>query len=119
MCTSTIPNIARYIKAANCDAQNLKDLIELDLEYRWKGFFENRVSENCDAFGFLLLPTIDDDLNLLPDNCQSLLLIPELVAEEYRVWIRSEAPRSSCCGFVSELGELHLPTLAGSIDKGW
>lgn len=86
--TGTIPDIARYIEDSHCNARYLRNLIELDLECRWKRFFKNQIRAECDEFGFPLLPTIDDYLNILPHDSRSLLSIPELVAEEYRVRIR-------------------------------
>lgn len=82
----TPPDIASYLRdSASASAQDLSDLIELDLEYRWKQFSIVEPDSARAEREFPLFPLLEDYVALLPEQRQEELLVPQLIAEEYRV----------------------------------
>lgn len=84
-----IPNLASYFRDfRNEDRQLIVDLIEIDLECRWKKF--NAVSDRSmkDPYGFPQFPLVEDYAALLPEPLQQMIFTPHCVAEEYRVRLR-------------------------------
>ncbi|MCA9067883.1 MAG: serine/threonine protein kinase [Planctomycetaceae bacterium] len=81
-------NIAKYLDcSASIDIIELHDLIELDLEYRWKRFERIADKTSVDAYGFRNFPIIEDYGKLIPERRQDVVT-PRLLAEEYRVRVR-------------------------------
>ncbi|HUG18198.1 MAG TPA: serine/threonine-protein kinase [Planctomycetaceae bacterium] len=82
----TPPDIASYLRdSASASVQDLSDLIELDLEYRWKQFsIVKQDSARADR-EFPQFPLLEDYVALLPEQRREELLVPQLIAEEYRV----------------------------------
>ncbi len=63
----------------------LRDLIEIDLEYRWKAYSDAFDVSECDEHGFPAFPRVEDYAALLSDELRDHVLTPDLVGEEYRV----------------------------------
>ncbi|HSG73080.1 MAG TPA: serine/threonine-protein kinase [Planctomycetaceae bacterium] len=82
----TPPDIASYLRdSASASVQDLSDLIELDLEYRWKQFSIVEPDSARAEREFPLFPLLEDYVALLPEQRREDLLVPQLIAEEYRV----------------------------------
>jgi eukaryotic-like serine/threonine-protein kinase len=84
-----VPDIAAWFSdSGSSDRRDLSDLIELDLEYRWKHFSHSANHSADDEHGFPLYPRLEDYASLLPEHRRKELLVPLLIAEEYRVRTR-------------------------------
>lgn len=81
-----VPDVARYFRdASDEDRQLIEDLIEIDLECRWKQFDAECDPSAKDRYGFPRFPLVDDYASLLQESLQQLIFTPHCVAEEYRV----------------------------------
>lgn len=87
--TGRIPSIAEYFRESDfADVRYMSDLIELDLEYRWRGFGSASIRPAQDDHGFPQFPRLEDYAALIPDGRRKQVLVPQLLAEEYRVRTR-------------------------------
>ena len=83
------PDIAEFCRSAGNDPPHrvfLQNLIELDLEYRWRRFRSDAPpAAQLDSHGFPQFPRLEDYAKVIPHDVQDSVLSPELAAEEYRV----------------------------------
>ncbi len=81
--SGTIPNIAKYLR--DSEESSVGDLIALDLENRWKRYGSDLAGSVRDEHGFPRFPMLEDYAALMPDRARDHVLIPHLIAHEYRV----------------------------------
>jgi len=82
----TPPDVAAFL--GNADSTNpryVRNLIEIDLRYRWRGYADASDPSAVDDHGFPLFPQLENYATLLPVELRDHVLSPDLVAEEYRV----------------------------------
>lgn len=85
--TGRAPDVNQYLQMRHPCAQYQSDLIQMDLEYRWRQYPRLAAQDARDEYGFPLLPTLDDYASLQEINREELLT-PSMIAEEYRVRAR-------------------------------
>lgn len=83
------PDLTEFCRDAGNSLQHrmfLQNLIELDLEYRWRRFRSSAPpAAQLDSYGFPQFPRLEDYATVLPHDIHASVLTPELAAEEYRV----------------------------------
>lgn len=80
-----IPDLTPFFHGATPrHLQFFRDLIELDLEYRWKRYHAAAQQSGADERGFPLFPQVEDYAALLPQEQRPAILTPSSVAAEYR-----------------------------------
>lgn len=84
----TCPDIVHFVELTpNADSRYVANLIEMDLEYRWKRYSRSPGGLLRDARGFPLFPKLTDYAAVLP-SWRLTILTPAMAAEEYRVRTR-------------------------------
>lgn len=82
--TNAPPNLLLYLVLPDCSSTAyLNDLIQLDLEFRWKQYDQIRDRSSLDPHGFKLLPILEDYAELETAS-RDLILTADLFAAEYR-----------------------------------
>lgn len=82
----SVPDVRRFIRDAASNAVFLFELIELDLECRWRRYdpADPPADDAVDEHGFPLFPRLADYAAVEGVSADGIL-VPDLVAEEYRV----------------------------------
>ncbi len=112
------PDLVAFLRdSSSGNPRYIGELIEIDLEYRWKGFSDLSDSAALDDRGFPRYPRLEDYAKLLPQALREQVLTPNLVAEEYRVrrrWGDRPDRQSYCLRFPD--GQAELETALNCID---
>lgn len=80
------PDLAAFLGDASAsELRHISDLIEIDLEYRWKAYRDTCDQSALDARGFPKFPQLEDYAVLLPAALRNQVMTADLAAAEYRV----------------------------------